>query len=690
MKEILLLLRQLPILKVALFFVAGIVVSEELGWSFALFILLLIPSIALVLFGFFYKSYGKRWCFGFGLLGLFFILGYYYTTAYRANFPRVGAVALTSLTVKVDDNPIRTRVGCRFTSTVIDAPDSLSFLKGVKLQVYSSSNLAIDATSAYRIRASVKGFDEPCNPYEFSFKSYYERNGVFGVAYLAPMGIMRVGEVNPNPIKSLALSLQRFAVNTFIKCGIADNELGVLLALMIGDKQFLDNELKSSYSNIGAMHILAVSGMHVALYYMVLIWLFFFLRGRWGSIIRNLLIIVALWIFALVAGFSPSIVRATVMFTFIVVGKTVNRSYNTYNIISASFLVLLLYNPLYLYDVGFLLSYAAVISILLFYPYFKEYRPSGIVNGWLFDMAAVSICAQGLTLPLTLYYFHQFPVIFLLTNTILIPLTTIIIYGGLILLAFSWSVTLSTLLSSGLVWLLKVTNMSVDVLERLPGAVVGDISISRWQMCLLFASFLLFYFYLLVRKPRILLLSLSFILISALGALNQKFTKQNSVFVAYYLKHGTALYFGGGLNSVCLCDSVRDRYSYKFMDQSLLRWGRPGVGSVIFRTISDSVNRKEVNYRRGWMSFANKTFYIATERFRKNKLVDERVTADYLIVCRGANSNPDILLSYIKPKMIIIDGSLSKHAEEKWERKCLHGNIPFHSVAENGAFVIVL
>lgn len=680
-------LRLLPILKIAAAFSLGIAFATELDFAWYFWLLLSPLALPVMYWGYRTVRYSYRWVFGAGAFLLFFSLGAAYVSVAKSQIVGTPFDENSFLTIRIDDNPVKTRYGCRWTSRVVEAPSNLKTLVGTKAITYSRDTAVPDYAALLRVRGRVASIDPPKNPYEFSFKDYYAHQGIYASVFVSRDGVLPMGKTAVNPMLRLAYFLQRYTLQTFKRFGFEGDELGVILALMIGDKQFLDGNLKTMYANVGAMHILAVSGMHVALYYLVLVWLLFFMRGRVGGLLKNILILLALWVFAFVAGFSPSIVRATVMFTFILVGKMWNRSSNTYNLVAASFVVLLLYNPFSLYDVGFLLSYAAVFSILLFYPFFGAWAPHRRMLRWGYDLVAVSVAAQILTLPLTVYYFHQFPLVFLLTNIILIPLTTLIIYGGLALLSISWWTWGAHLLSIGLIWLMKLTNDSVSFIEHIPGAVLSSIYFERWQMLLLFVAFMLLFVFTLYRKPRLILLSLTLMVAVISGSAFNKVKDKSPLLVVYAMRGGTAILMSSGERSYCLCDSVRDGYSYKFMDQSLLKWGRSASGEVRFFGFKDSMREVDCKYSSGWCSFMGGTVYISSEPIVKKRTADPPIDVDYLIVCRKTRGKPEELLKYLHPKIVVVDGSASKYLVARWESQCLRLGIPFYSVSKKGAFI---
>ena len=201
----------------------------------------------------------------------------------------------------------------------------------------------------------------------------------------------------------------------------------------------MSKEISNSYTQAGIIHILAISGLHIALIYGIILWLTKpLLRFKKGKLYIFSLSLSVLWFYAILAGFSASIVRAAVMFSVVALAKIVNRQSNIYNSLAVSALLLLVYNPNYLFDVGFQLSFAAVLSIVIFQPLVRKYSYSKhIIILKIKELLLISLVAQIGVLPLTLYYFGQFPLLFLFANLIAIPLSSLILILGLVLIPFN-------------------------------------------------------------------------------------------------------------------------------------------------------------------------------------------------------------------------------------------------------------
>lgn len=209
-------------------------------------------------------------------------------------------------------------------------------------------------------------------------------------------------------------------------------------------------------------------------------------------------------------------------------------------------------------------------------------------------------------------------------------------------------------------------------------------------MLLLFVTFMLFFVFTLYRKPRLILLSLTLMVVVISGSAFNKFKDKRPLLVVYAMRGGTAILMSSGERSYCLCDSVRDGYSYKFMDQSLLKWGRPASNEVNFIGFKDSMSELDCRYSSGWCSFMGKVIYISSQPIMKKRTTDQPIEIDYLIVCRNTRGNPNELLKYLHPKIVVVDGSASKYLVARWESQCLQNRIHCHSVSKKGAFVINL
>jgi len=262
----------------------------------------------------------------------------------------------------------------------------------------------------------------------------------------------------------------------------------ILSALLVGHRQALDPELREAFAQAGVVHVLAVSGLHTGIVYLMLHTLLWpFRSSARGGPVAILLEVAGLWLFAALTGLSPSVVRAATMFSFLSLGQALGRSTSVYNTLLASAFLLLLVHPYFLFSVGFQLSYAAVFGIVWLFPLLEEYFPvRHFVGRYPRDLIGVSLAAQAFTLPLSLYYFHQFPVLFLLANILVIPCVSLLMYWGLGCLLLSLFFALPSWLTVPLDWLLTFLQATVQEVARQPSALWRDLHLNAWEVLLLY------------------------------------------------------------------------------------------------------------------------------------------------------------------------------------------------------------
>lgn len=318
------------------------------------------------------------------------------------------------------------------------------------------------------------------NPDEFDYRNYLELKNIFHDVYLRENTWNTVPADPEFSLYTLSQQVRKYLLDVYKESGLQHGEFAMVAALVLGYDDEIDKSLMTAYSHTGTMHILSVSGLHVGLIYLILGYFFVFLDKkrslRW---LRVALMLIILWFFVLMSGFSAPAVRAALMFTLILIGKTLFENVEVSNIVFVSAFLSLCYNPYWLADVGFQLSYAAVLGIIYLYPRFYQlFTFSSVFAEKLWALCSVSIAAQIATLPLTLYYFHQLPVFFLITNLILIPASTLIMYGGILILIFSKV----ALISKALVWLTGLTIQLMNAIalffDDLPFCVVDNINLS--------------------------------------------------------------------------------------------------------------------------------------------------------------------------------------------------------------------
>jgi len=287
------------------------------------------------------------------------------------------------------------------------------------------------------INASPRPAKNNGNPCEFNYRRYLEGQGIRYMCFFRPSDIIEYHHADHLTVRERSVVTAHRMISAFEAAGLHGDELALVTAFTIGNKDMLDREQLTSFSRSGTMHIMAVSGLHVGMVSLGLSLMLFFLRGRL-KVIRTIIIVAALWTFAFITGLTPSVLRATIMFTFLQAGTLLHRQTTAMNTLLASAFILTVLRPSVIFEAGFQLSYLAVAFIIAFYyPLYRLIRVRNRPVDYLWQMIAVSLVAQAGTLSLTIRLFNIFPLLFLVTNLIVIPLSFAVLALAFLLIVSS-------------------------------------------------------------------------------------------------------------------------------------------------------------------------------------------------------------------------------------------------------------
>lgn len=333
------------------------------------------------------------------------------------------------------------------------------------------------------IRCTPEEITNRGNPYEFDYRTYMENAGIKYRAFTSARDILYHSAPERRSLKHQALIIREKIIQMYRDRGITGERLALISALILGEKSMLDQEQKDVFIRAGVMHIMAVSGLHAMILSMFVMSIFFFLKGRL-NILRILIAVLFLWAFAFVTGLTPSVLRATIMFTFIQAGNIMKRKVNSVNSVLASAFVLIVARPTVIFDAGFLLSYSAVIYIILFYNgLYNRFKFKNIAIDKIWQSCAVTLVAQAGTLPLTVMLFNRFPVYFIFTNLIIVPLSSLVIIVGCIMPLLYPFIKLSTFTGTILDNMTELTEYLTEKAANLPMSNIEDIGITM-QECI--------------------------------------------------------------------------------------------------------------------------------------------------------------------------------------------------------------
>ena len=533
----------------------------------------------------------------------------------------------------------------------------------------------------------------PKNPEEFDYRDYLFRKGITGQIYLKADDWVDLEANKANPLYAFSYRFRDVLLRSLQRCGLDGNEFGVAAAILLGYDDSLPAEVRQNYVAAGSMHILCVSGMHVGIIYLLASLLLSFLnRKKWQKTLKQLLLLALIWFYAMIAGLSPSIMRSALMISFVVFGELLHRKGFAINSIAASALVLLCINPNNLFEIGFLLSYVAVVGIVLLQkPIYGWFCFKNKLLDKVWEITAVALAAQFATMPFTLFYFHQFTVYFWLSNLFMTPISFVVIMGGMILLLVSWIPYINVAVGY-LVWgAVYLMNTLIAWVESLPLSIIKGIYINGMEFTMLLLLFL-FVILLVTTRRRgffIAMLSAALLFVFSVTIRQYKVEKQDEI-VFYSLRKHTAVDFVKGNQHVLLCDTalVADEST---IDYSLKgNWAKCGLSSrpeIVF-TDNDFENafvRKKDNL----VSFGGTLIAFWQESEAATDSLDYRIPVDFLVVTGKQKPNVDKLLINYSVNCLLIDGSVPYYLAEKWMNQAENSGLSYINIGER-AFIYAI
>lgn len=378
------------------------------------------------------------------------------------------------------------------------------------LLVYKNDKLPnIEVGSKIVFFSALNKFKFYNNPGEFNAKRYYLYKKVSGICFVDSFNLRVLSRKNGFEFNYFFSKL-RDKLSNSLSSVLSGEELNLAQALILGDREGLSIDTNDAFANTGAMHILAVSGLHVGILMQILIRLLSLFSSWLNKNRATVIALIIIWIYAFVTGFSPSIVRSVIMFSLLSIASIYGKSYSDLNILAFSALVILIWKPVFLFDVGFQLTYTAMLGIFWFFPMLKKqfYSRYKLIQ-LLYEGSVVGIAAQITTIPLTLYYFHQFPNYFILTNLALMAFSFVILLLALVLSMFFWLVPIKLLVGFVLQKVLALMLLIVHFINDLPGAVAYGYSLKEYEVFFLFL--LVIVFFITIHFKRIFMLYTCFV-----------------------------------------------------------------------------------------------------------------------------------------------------------------------------------
>lgn len=514
---------------------------------------------------------------------------------------------------------------------------------------------------------------EPLNPYGFNYKKYLQQQQIHHQIYGENFQFFRLLKTSQT-VKGIAAAIRDKITKSLLRDGFKNDELAVVNALLLGQRQQITSELQQSYAGAGAIHILAVSGLHIGIILLILTAIFKPLHYfKHGKLAASILIIIILWMYAILAGLSASVVRAVAMFTAIAIAMYVNRPSNVYRTLIISMFFLLLFNPYYLFEIGFQLSYLAVFSIVWIQPkLYNLWKPKLWFLDKIWQLLTVSAVAQIGVLPLSLYYFHQFPGLFFVSNLIIIPFLGIILTAGIIIMALSVLQIVPQFMVDAYIFVIQQMNNFVGWIAHQEFFIIQQISLS-FVLMVAFYAFLFFGIKWLEKKVfyRFLLALISAVMIQAVFIFEKYTLQSTNEFIVFNESKASTVVkrTGNTIRFETSADSLNTNAN--FMNAYMVG---AGLGEIL-----------PTEKIKNLYTFSNETILIV-DSLGIYKV--ESVKPTIVVLRQSPKINLERLLKQLNPKIIIADGSNYKSYLNDWEQTCLKNKTPFHNTLQKGAFIL--
>lgn len=624
---------------------------------------------------------------------IFFVIGYnlsyfHKQKKYKTHYHHyINKKKKTDFQVRLLKLPIEKTNSYKLTAEIINVldGDTLKSTNG-KILIYLEKSEAIKKLKIgekLNIKSNINEVPNPKNPNEFDYKNYLLYQNIYYQTYVKTNYWHKVNEERKlsiiNHINSIKHQLQEL-INTYI---YGENERAIASALLLGNRTLLNEDILNAFSSSGATHILAVSGLHVGIFYTIISFsLSWMLRYKKLRRLQPIVTILAIWFYVLLTGASPSVMRAATIFTFFAFAKAFQRHFSVYNIIAFSAFILISIDPYIITEVGFQLSYIAVIGIIFLQP--KIYKLI-ITKNYLLDkiwaITAVSIAAQISTVPLIILYFHQFPNLFWISNLIVIPAAAIILYSGIILFIVSWSNTLATIVGHILSFIILYLNKSLQLIENIPFALSKGLYISHFQAVLIYLFIIWFSVSLAKRSKLLLKYSLFILLIISISFSTKYFnTKNQKYFTVYHTPKHSAIEFISGNTSHSKIDATLRNDKNQMLFRIYHNWWEKSIKK------HEDINTVAMNGSEIYFFENNKILLIdSTSRDFQNL-----IEVDYVVISNSQKLNVKKVFKNIQAKTYIFDCSNNTWQNKYWRKECAEIGINCYFVSDSTAFIVKL
>ncbi|GGG37028.1 competence protein ComEC [Dokdonia pacifica] len=525
--------------------------------------------------------------------------------------------------------------------------------------------------SWYYTRTPLKDLPSIKNPYQFDYGAYLKKKHIYGQFFIQKDELLEVNYTSKN-FYTFAIRFRESVIRKLRNQPFTQEQLTVIQALLLGKRQDIDAHLSNQYANAGMMHILAVSGLHVGIILLLLRFVTRVISGRKLRWVRSGISISLLWCFAFITGLSPSVLRAVTMFSFLELGSCLGGKRRINDALVFSAFILLIIDPSLIYQVGFQLSYLAVIAILWIQPWlYNFYQPRYYIIKKIWGIITVSVAAQVGVLPLSILYFHQFPGLFLVSNSVVLPFLGIILSLGILVIGLSYFSLLPDNLAIAYGKIIDLLNGFIAWVASKEAFVIDHISLSFTYMILMYLLLASLIYVLKRYQYKRLLLFFSILSFSLVMHIYQKTEKETSHMTIFHKNKETLIGLYSSDSLVVYTNIIHKNFN---TDNRIVDYQNAlGLDTFHIEPIQDYYHFNQ-----------KKLLLIDSIGVYKIK----KLHPDYILLRQSPDIHLERLINVYPHVTIIADGSNYRSDIIRWKATCHKRNIPFHSTYEKGYFIL--
>ena len=517
-------------------------------------------------------------------------------------------------------------------------------------------------------------FKEPMNPGAFNFREYAERKGIYFQLTLDKGKFVRT-ENDQLSIRSKALIMRDKILTSLLEQDFATEEFMIIEALLLGSKKDLSKDIAEKYKNAGAMHILAISGLHIGILLMMINMILKPIESvKHGKSIKLFLLLLSLWFFAFLSGLSPSVIRAVLMFSILSIGIVVGRFSKIDHYLFVSLFLSLLIEPLLIFDLGFQLSYAAVLSIIGISPIIKNlWKPRHKMLRYFWNLFVVSFAAQLGILPLSLFYFHHFSGAFILSSLIIIPLLSLVLGGGYFMIFLDQVNSLPKTYVEIYSKLIDTMNRVIGFISEMEFLIYSNI---YFNIFLVFLCYIAIYYLVnfikvssiesLVKLCFCCMITTSFLLVDF------KLGQSESNFIVFNQYKESLILRRSGHSSIAYSNTAQETVQIQRSIEA-------------YRMQHLNLSCKKIVGMNHFYNIKNKHIMLIDNEWIDT---DFGFKPDILILTQSPKINLSRLIMKFQPAMIIADGSNYKSYKSLWGKTAKEAAVLFHDTSKDGAFIL--